>query len=387
MQIAIHPTTARPTMPETTRVFISYSHDSEDHKQLVLGLANQLRAQGIDSNLDQYEESPGDGWILWMEKEIDLSQYVIIICTKGYSDKWTDTVSGYGKGVKWEGAILSQEIYELKGKNSRFIPAVFYDKDKQYIPRILKPYTYYNVMTEDGYERLYRRLTRQPTVRKPTIGKLIQFPSKKKEGNPIAFSDPKGDPKISQSIQGNNNIQVGILSGNIKITTPRKPALLVMPVSGTIGANVLLKQAIKDRFDKLGEEREKRFGKSAYAAMYLKFKLDFGIKKKEKWSVIWDWPEAAAQKIVEYLDLKYANTKAGRIDNSIQRGSLMPTKGQLFQRERELLSQLDLDISSEQVRTALMTYFGVDSHTKLDRLKHWQWVVYLEKVVKDRIGE
>jgi hypothetical protein len=51
------------------------------------------------------------------------------------------------------------------------------------------------------------------------------------------------------------------------------------------------------------------------------------------------------------------------------------------------LAQLDLEISSPEVSDALEKYFGVSSHTKLDKITHWQWVVYLEKVVKEHIGE
>jgi hypothetical protein len=36
------------------RVFISYSHDSIEHARLVLELAERLRADGVDAQLDQY---------------------------------------------------------------------------------------------------------------------------------------------------------------------------------------------------------------------------------------------------------------------------------------------------------------------------------------------
>ena len=39
-------------------VFISYSHDTEQHVDAVLWLANKLRSDGIDASIDQYEESP-----------------------------------------------------------------------------------------------------------------------------------------------------------------------------------------------------------------------------------------------------------------------------------------------------------------------------------------
>jgi hypothetical protein len=36
------------------RVFISYSHDTFEHQERVLGLADRLRADRIDAEVDQY---------------------------------------------------------------------------------------------------------------------------------------------------------------------------------------------------------------------------------------------------------------------------------------------------------------------------------------------
>jgi hypothetical protein len=49
------------------RVFISYSHESEEHADRVLALADRLRAEGIEATLDQYEISPDEGWPMWCE--------------------------------------------------------------------------------------------------------------------------------------------------------------------------------------------------------------------------------------------------------------------------------------------------------------------------------
>jgi len=373
-------------MKKQIKTFISYSHDSLEHKRNVLAFVNQLRGQGIDCNLDQYEESPEIGWIAWMENEIANSTYVLVICTRGYAGKFTDRYAGHGKGVKWEGAVITQELYESAGRNSKFIPVILSEDDKTYIPRALKPFTHYNVLTRDGYEKLYRRLTKQPAIKKPPIGNVIKFPGKENRVLSLPVTPERISSTISQSMSGNNNLQVGVLRGNIQLPSKGKTTINILPSPGTIGAEALLKQAIRDRFNKLGEEREKRFGKRAYAAMYKIFKNDFGIIKKP-WTDIWNWPEAAADVIIRYLDGKIANTIAGRIEGAIRKGSLLPSKGHLYQREKELLAQLDLEIASPEVKASLERYFGVNSHTKLDSLRHWQWVMYLEKVIRDKIGE
>lgn len=372
-------------MKKHIKTFISYSHDSMDHKRLVLGFANQLREQGIDCTIDQYEESPDEGWIEWMEKNISTSSYVLVVCTKGYLDKLYQKNTTIGKGVKWEGAIINQEIYDNEGKNRRFIPVFFGNENRNFIPRVLKSFTHYNLMNEFDYEKLYRRLTKQPAIRKPPLGKVVPFPRQAAEHSEAQKHKSK-TKSINQVTTGNNNIQIGDVTGKISLHTQGKTKVLMLPPLGTIGANHLLKQAIKERFNKLGEEREKRFGKSAYSVMYKNFKRDFEIKNNA-WTIIWEWPEATAKEIIKYLDDKFSNTIAGRNKVAIAKGTMIPAKGYLYAQEKELLAQLELEISSPEVKGALRKFFGVTSHTKLTKSKHWQWVLYLEAQVQKLIGE
>ena len=184
---------------------------------------------------------------------------------------------------------------------------------------------------------------------------------------------------ISQTIR-NSTIHGNVhqISGDIHITATKQPGIKMLPPPGSIGANPLLKQSIKSKFDRLGEEREKRFGKQAYPVMYKNFKKDFGIKKG-KWTVIWEWPEACADEIIQYLDEKYDNTIAGRIEISATKPGYIHKRPYLFQREKELLSQIGLNSKSQKVKDSLLRYFGTMSHKNMTNLQHWQWVCYLEK--------
>jgi hypothetical protein len=231
-------------MKRNPKTFISYSHDSEELKRNILAFANQLRQQGINCNFDQYEESPENGWISWMEAEICSSDYVLVVCTEGYTAKLKPgTKSPQGKGVKWEGAIITQELYESEGKNRKFIPVLLHEDYKPCIPRPLRSYTFYNILT--GYEKLYRRLTRQIAIEKPPVGGIIEFPRTKKNISNQA-STPNLQPKsLSQNIVGNNNIQIGELSMRAGATAH----ITLLPAPRTIGDNHLLKQAITERFN------------------------------------------------------------------------------------------------------------------------------------------
>jgi hypothetical protein len=195
-----------------------------------------------------------------------------------------------------------------------------------------------------------------------------------------------GDRSTVMNAAGNGNIQVGNVRGDLNIQTAKRPVFRFLPARGTVGDNDLLRKRISELFNRLGEEREKRFGKSAYGVMYSNFKRDFGIEN-DRWTVVWGWPETGAQPVIDYLSDKYANTIAGRKDRAAKKAGQLPRRPQLYKQERELLSQLGLQMSSPEVEEALLRYFGVHSHTELSHHDHWLWVCRLQREVREIIGE
>ena len=77
---------------------------------------------------------------------------------------------GKGLGVRWEGPIISQTLYDAALHNERFVPIHFEAADAAHIPFFLRSGNWHDVSTDDGYEGLYRRLTAQPEVEKPDFG-------------------------------------------------------------------------------------------------------------------------------------------------------------------------------------------------------------------------
>jgi len=67
--------------PDVKKVFISCSHDSPEHRKRVLDLSQRLRADGVDSWIDQYDPYPAEGWPRWMQRQIDEAEAVLLICT------------------------------------------------------------------------------------------------------------------------------------------------------------------------------------------------------------------------------------------------------------------------------------------------------------------
>lgn len=162
-------------------VFISYSQDSDEHKDRVLHFADRLRKDGIDANLDQYQVAPPEGWLLWMEKQIRDSKYVLMVCTETYLRRVMKEDVGKGLGVMWESTIIYQYLYNAGVVNEKFIPVVFGRENTKHVPMPLQSSTYYDVSADDGYDALYRRLTDQPYTKKPELGKLKSLPPRERK--------------------------------------------------------------------------------------------------------------------------------------------------------------------------------------------------------------
>lgn len=159
------------------RVFISYSHDSPEHLRRVRDLSDRLRNEGVDCHIDQYEVSPPEGWPIWMDKQIRISDFVLVVCTEVYNRRVLgNEVSGKGLGAKWEGAIITNEIYKADSKNIKFVPVLFAGTDVAHIPNFLGAVTRYDLSEVQGYDRLYRHLSGQPQVLKPQLGSVRRLP-------------------------------------------------------------------------------------------------------------------------------------------------------------------------------------------------------------------
>jgi hypothetical protein len=109
------------------RVFISYSHDSPEHAQHVLELAERLRKDGVDAQLDQYVAgTPAEGWPRWMLDRLDWADFVLLVCTEIYYRRFRGHEQAEeGRGVEWEGALVTNELYNDRSLTKKFVPTLF----------------------------------------------------------------------------------------------------------------------------------------------------------------------------------------------------------------------------------------------------------------------
>jgi hypothetical protein len=156
-------------------VFISYSWDSEVHKQWVLEFAKRLLSDGIDVKLDRYELKPGRNLPYFIENAINISNKIIIIFTPNYKLK-ADNKSG---GVGYEYSIINSGIYKNIPLQEKVIPVLRSGEMIESIPEFMQQYIYLNLSNDSDFEENYitllRELYNEPAVIKPSIGKRPNF--------------------------------------------------------------------------------------------------------------------------------------------------------------------------------------------------------------------
>lgn len=177
-------------------VFISYSHDSDEHREKVLGLAERLRQDGLDAQLDQYVNgTPEQGWPRWMLDQFDEASYVLVVCTETYYRRFRGhEVPGRGKGATWEGALITQEIYDAGRRTVKFVPVLLSAGNEQFIPEPLGGHTYYELTSEEQYQALYAFLLGQAGVQPGPLGDLK--PASKRTAQPLTFA-PAPEPPLA----------------------------------------------------------------------------------------------------------------------------------------------------------------------------------------------
>jgi hypothetical protein len=149
--------------------FISYSHDSATHKAWALKLASDLRAQGIDVVLDQWDLAPGQDLSLFMQKGIADADRVLMICSSSYIKK---AEAGQG-GVGYERLIVTAEVIQSID-TKKFIPIVRGNSESNKVPAFLGPRLYLDFENDAEYgtrlQELARELHGTPAVAKPPLG-------------------------------------------------------------------------------------------------------------------------------------------------------------------------------------------------------------------------
>ena len=187
-------------MAEHPKVFISYSHDSAEHRRWVSELGAKLRHNGIDAILDQWDLGPGDDVTQFMERGIIDSDRVLVICTDSYVSK-ANTGEG---GVGYERMIVNAQLIQDLGTD-KFIPVIRQASGQEKTPTFLGTRVYIDFRNDSQFEsefdKLIHELHRVPVAEKPPLGKspFAKLPS----GQEAPSSEGAGTqlPEIPEQVE------------------------------------------------------------------------------------------------------------------------------------------------------------------------------------------
>ena len=183
-------------------IFVSYSWDSENHKEWVLKLANDLVSQyGVDVILDQYELSAGRDLVHFMESSIEKASKVVVILTPNYKIKAEARKGGVGA----EYSMISQGIFNVQSSD-KFVPILREGDQTKSCPGYFKTKIYHSMLVSSTYNsdlfELARLIYNKPKVVKPELGPIPKFDA------PELITDPLIESANDLSSKENINLEL-----------------------------------------------------------------------------------------------------------------------------------------------------------------------------------
>ena len=153
----------------TKTVFISYSHDSEEHKKWVRQLATRLVRNGIQVILDQWDLRAGEEIPRFVEDSILGSDRVLLICTEQYARKANQRTGGVGL----EALVINSSLMSDMG-TTKFLVLVRQNSEMVELPELLKSRLYLDFSKTENFdaeiERLIKEIHGVVHLDKPELG-------------------------------------------------------------------------------------------------------------------------------------------------------------------------------------------------------------------------
>jgi hypothetical protein len=164
-------------------VFISYAHDSPEHKEAVRRLADLLRDRGLPVVLDQWATGHRKDWSTWAPKAIVKSDFTLMIASPDYktaADDFED--SDRNPGVQSEAAIIRDLLHGDRARwKRRFLPILLPGHDKAEIPYFMQPNSadWYRIddLSMDGIQEVVDVLLADRPARPPTRAAQVEAPA------------------------------------------------------------------------------------------------------------------------------------------------------------------------------------------------------------------
>jgi len=138
------------------KVFMSYSHDDQEHKDWILTLSTRLVANGVDVILDQWDLNLGGDLPRFMESGLTEADRVLAVCTEPYVRKANE---GRG-GVGYEKMILTSQLMHDTTAD-KIIPVIRSNTSSIVLPTFLGSRVYIDFRDAGQFEAKYAELVRE----------------------------------------------------------------------------------------------------------------------------------------------------------------------------------------------------------------------------------
>ncbi len=164
------------------KVFISYTHDSEQHHDQVREFATLLVGNGIIVELDQWAAGPRQDWQAWATRLMTSYDYVLVVASEGYRRMGDGNgPADRNLGGQSEAALLRDLLQgDRPAWTAKILPVLLPGQGIEGIPLFLQPHAAdrYPVssLTVEGAEGLLRTITGQPRHLRPTLGRPLVLP-------------------------------------------------------------------------------------------------------------------------------------------------------------------------------------------------------------------
>jgi hypothetical protein len=123
-----------------------------------------------------------------MLDQIDAASFVLVVCTETYYRRFRGHEErGMGKGVDWEGLLITQSLYDQRSRNVRFVAVLFNPDCEKYIPEPLRGATHFTLTSEESYERLCEFLDGAAGVEPGPVPERQR--RQRRTARPMAFGD------------------------------------------------------------------------------------------------------------------------------------------------------------------------------------------------------
>ncbi|GAA4531057.1 SEFIR domain-containing protein [Amycolatopsis samaneae] len=165
---------------EVPRLFITYAHDSEAHKERVRRFAAFLHEKiGLDVHLDQWYDNKRQDWSSWAIEHLAAADFVVVIASPEYKRRADGAApADEGRGSQFEAAMLRNNLTkDLRRATERILPVVLPGQTAEDIPTFLNPYSttrfHVSTFTREGVAELIAAITGKGRHQPPERGQWL----------------------------------------------------------------------------------------------------------------------------------------------------------------------------------------------------------------------